>query len=70
MQEFLTSMIGKKVDIICSGAVGVRGEIVKIEGGYIQMQDEDKTCYIAVDKIAIVWEVKENESRAGFLSNL
>jgi hypothetical protein len=70
MQEFLTSMIGKKVDVICSGAAGVRGEIVKIEGGYIQMQDEDKTCYIAVDKIAIVWEVKENESRAGFLSNL
>jgi hypothetical protein len=70
MREFLTLMIGKKVDIICSGAAGVRGEIVKVEDGYIEMQDEGKTCFIAMDKIAIVWEVKETEPRAGFLSNL
>lgn len=68
MQEFLSSMIGKKVDVVCSGAAGVRGEIIKIEGGVLEMRDEDKTCYIMIEKIAIVWEVKDNESRAGFIS--
>jgi hypothetical protein len=68
MQEFLSSMIGKKVDVICSGASCVRGEIVKIQNGVMEMHDEDKTCYIAIEKIAIVWEVKDGESRAGFTS--
>ena len=70
MQEFLSSVIGKKVDIICSGAASVRGEITKIEGGVAQVKYEDKTCYVAIDKIAIVWEVNDSESRAGFISSL
>lgn len=69
MQEFLSTMIGKKVDIVCSGATGVRGELIKIEGNVAEVHHEDKTCYVAIDKIAIVWEVKENEIRAGFISN-
>lgn len=68
MQELLDSMIGKKVDVICSGASCVRGEVVKIQNGVMQLRDEDKTCYIAIEKIAIVWEVKDSESRAGFMS--
>lgn len=68
MQEFLLSMIGKKVDIVCSGVSGVSGEIVKIEGSVVQVSHEDKTYYVAIDKIAIVSEVKENETRAGFIS--
>jgi hypothetical protein len=61
-------MIGKKVDIVCSGATGVRGEITKIEGGVAHVKHEDKVCYVAIDKIAIVWEVNDSESRAGFTS--
>ena len=69
MQEFLSSMIGKKVDIIFGGSASVRGEIVKIENGIVELSHEEKTCYVAIDKIAIVWEVKDNEPRAGFTSN-
>lgn len=68
MLEFLSTMIGKKVDIVCSGASGVSGEIVKIENSIVQVNHEDKTYYVAIDKIAIVCEVKDNETRAGFIS--
>lgn len=68
MQEFLSTMIGKKVDIVCSGASGVRGEIVKIEGNVVQVHHEDKIYHVAIDKIAIVCEVTDSETRAGFIS--
>ena len=30
MQEFLSRMIGRRVDIFCGGASSLRGEVVKI----------------------------------------
>jgi hypothetical protein len=69
MQEFLSKMIGRRVDVFCCGAASLRGEITKVEGGVLHLKDEDQqTCYVAIEKIAVVWETREDEKRAGFLS--
>ena len=69
MQDVLSRLIGRRVDLRCAGAVSLRGEVVRLEGGVLLLKDEDgETCYVAVDKIAVVWEAKDSEHRAGFVS--
>ena len=70
MQEFLSRMIGRKIDIFCGGASSLRGEVIKVEGGVLHLKDEDQLmCYVAIDKIAVVWEARDQEHRAGFVSS-
>jgi hypothetical protein len=69
MQEFLSKMIGRKVDIFCGGASSLRGEVIKVEGGVLHLKDDEHLmCFVAIDKIAVVWEAREDEKRAGFVS--
>ncbi len=69
MQDLLSKMIGKKIDVYCGGASSLRGEVVKVEEGVLHLKDsEDKTCFVAVDKVVVVWEAKDDEHRAGFVS--
>jgi hypothetical protein len=68
MEQLLTSMIGKRVDIYCGGASSLRGEVLKVAGGVVQVRDSDhKICYVALDKIMVVWEARDEEHRAGFV---
>ena len=69
MQEFLSRMIGRKVDVYCGAGASLRGEVVKVEGGVLHLRDDDaQMCFVAIDKIAVVWEAREDEKRAGFVS--
>jgi hypothetical protein len=68
MSDFLTQMMGKKLDISCGGTATVRGEVVDIKDGIVYLRDEnERVAYVFIDKIAVIWEVKEIESRAGFV---
>ena len=68
MQQLLSKMIGKKVDVYCGGASSLRGEVLKMEEGVLHLKDSDgKTCFVAVDKIMVVWEARDEEHRAGFV---
>ncbi len=70
MQTLLSKMLGKKVDIFCGGASSLRGEVLKVEEGVLYLKDsDDKTCYVAIDKIMVVWEARDEEHRAGFVSS-
>lgn len=70
MREFLSKMTGRKVDVFCGGAASLRGEIVKVDGGVLHLKDDDgQVCYVAIEKIAVVWEAREDEKRAGFFVN-
>ena len=53
-------MIGQeKLDIYCGGASSLRGEVLKVETGVLHLRDDDgKNCYVAVDKIVVVWEAR------------
>jgi len=71
MREFLSKMIGKKLDIYCGGSASIRGEAIKVEGGVLHLKDhEHKICFVAIDKIVVVWDARDEEHRAGFVSNL
>jgi len=68
MQTLLSNLIGKKVDVYCGGASSLRGEVLRVEDGVLHLRDsESKTCYVAIDKIMVVWEARDEEHRAGFV---
>ena len=69
MQELLVKLIGKKIDLVCSGSSSLRGEVLKVESGVLHLKDnDDKTCFVAIDKITVVWEARDDEHRAGFVT--
>ena len=68
MEDFLSRFIGKKIDIFCGGASSVRGEVLKVERGVLHLRDDEgHMCYVAIDKIIVVWEARDDDHRAGFV---
>jgi hypothetical protein len=68
MEEFLTKMTGRRLDVYCGGGASLRGEVLKVEGGILYMKDEDEQlCYVVVEKIVVVWESRESDNRPGFV---
>jgi TRAP-type mannitol/chloroaromatic compound transport system permease small subunit len=69
MEELLKHLMGKKIDVICGSNAAFRGDVVDVKGGVLYLRDEtDRVAYVAVDRIALIYEVKEHASRPGFLS--
>ncbi len=69
MQELLSTMIGKKIDAFCGGASSVSGEVIKVDKGVLHLRDDNnQVCYVAIDKIIVVWEKREKDHDAGFMS--
>jgi hypothetical protein len=69
MEKLLTQLIGKKVDVYCGGS-SLRGEVLQVTDGVLHLKDSDeKTCFLAVQKIVVVWEARDDDHRAGFVSN-
>ena len=49
----------------------MRGEVTKVEHGVLHLKDtESKMCFVAIDKIVVVWDAPDEEHRAGFVSKL
>lgn len=68
MEEFLTQMMGKKIDVSCGTTAVVRGDVVAVKDGVLYLRDEDeRVAYVAIEKVAVVWEVKEHQVRTGFV---
>ena len=68
MQQFLSTMIGKKIDVFCGGVSSLRGEVVKVEDGVLHMRDTDqRMCFVQIDKIQMVWDARDDDHRAGFV---
>lgn len=68
MEEFLKQLTGKKIDISCGTGSNVRGDVVDVKNGILYLRDEsERTAFVAIEKIAIVWEVKDHQPRPGFL---
>jgi hypothetical protein len=68
VEDFLSRFIGKKIDIFCGGASSVRGEVLKVERGVLHLRDDEgHMCYVAIDKIIVVWEARDDDHRAGFV---
>ncbi len=68
MEEFLKQLMGKKIDISCGTSSTVRGDIMDVKDGILYMRDEhERVAYVAIEKVAVIWEVKEHQSRPGFV---
>ena len=68
MEEFLRHLMGKQIDVSCGSSVSVRGDVVDVKDGVLYLRDEhEKVAYIQIDKIAIICEGKESQSRPGFV---
>lgn len=69
MEEFLTQLMGKKVDVSCGMTAVVRGDVVAVKDGVLYLRDEDdRVAYVAIEKVAVVWEFKDHEVRPGFIA--
>ena len=68
MEELLRQFAGKKIDVTCGSGVALRGEVRDVSGGVLHIRDEDgKAAYIAIEKIAAVYECSDSASRPGFI---
>ncbi len=68
MEDFLRTLIGRKIDARCGATSNLRGEVINVENGVLQLKDEDgEVCYVAVDKIIAVWEKRDKERQPGFV---
>lgn len=68
MEEFLTQLMGKEIDVSCGTDAVVRGDVVDIKNGILYLRDEhERAMYVVIEKIAYVWEVKNQEPKAGFV---
>jgi hypothetical protein len=60
--------MGKQIDVTCGTNAAFRGDVVDVQEGVLYLRDEDdRVAYVAVDKIAVVFECKEHSSRPGFV---
>ena len=68
MEEFLKQLMGKKIDISCGATATVRGDVVDVKQGILYLRDEsERVAYVAIEKIAVVWEMQEQHNRPGFV---
>ena len=63
MRNLLESLVGKEIDVQC-GSSTIRGKVLKIMGNVLQLEKDDVTGYINIDKIVAVWESEERKGKA------
>jgi hypothetical protein len=68
MEQLLLKLIGREIDVVCSGASSLRGECMRVEAGVLELKDQEgEMCYISIDKVVAVWEKKEKDRHPGFV---
>lgn len=70
MEELLKQLRGKKIDVTCGTNAAFRGDVIDVNDGVLYLRDEDeKVAYVSVDRIAVVYEVKDHLTRPGFVNS-
>jgi len=60
--------MGKRIDVSCGMNAAFRGDVIDVKRGILFLRDDDeKVAYVAIEKIAIICEIKEHQSRPGFV---
>lgn len=68
MEELLKHLMGKKIDVACGSNATFRGDVIDVKNGVLYLRDEtERVAYVAIGKIAVIYEVKEHTSRPGFV---
>jgi hypothetical protein len=68
MEQLLSKLVGHEIDVVCSGAISLRGKVTKVADGVLQLKDDDDEIrYIAINKIVAVWEKRDKDRHPGFV---
>ena len=68
MRDLLSKLIGKEVDVVCTGTSSLRGTITNVDGDVLHLKDDEgNVCYVAIDKITAVWEKRDTNRHPGFV---
>jgi hypothetical protein len=68
MEELLRHLLGKKIDVTCGTNAAFRGDVMDVKKGVLYLRDEEgEVAYVAVDKIAVIYECKDPHLRPGFI---
>ncbi len=68
MEELLKELVGKKIDVSCGVSIVYQGEALEVKNGVLHLRNEDETVvFIAIEKIAAMYECKDLPSRPGFI---
>lgn len=68
MEEILRQLSGKKVDVSSGITAVFRGDVVDVNNGVLYLRGEDeKLTYVAIDKIAAIYECGDTLARPGFI---
>ena len=68
MEELLRHLLSKKIDVTCGTKAAFRGDVIDVKSGVLYLRDEDdKVAYVAIDQIAVVYELKDQHTRPGFI---
>ena len=69
MEELLKQLLGKKVDVTCGTNATFRGDVADVKSGVLYLRDEEgEVAYVAIDKIAVIYERKDQHIRPGFIA--
>ena len=61
--------MGKRVEVTCGTNATFRGDVIDVKSGVLYLRDEEKeVAYVAIDKIAVVYEISEPLLRPGFIA--
>ncbi len=63
MRNLLEGLIGREIDVSC-GNSSITGKVIRVQGEVLQIEKDDVTCYINIDKIVAVWDSQEKKSKA------
>lgn len=72
MKEILANRIGKEIDV-SFGAGTVSGKVIQIDGDILQLEKDDQTFFVRVEKIVALWDSKDRGEKKvkspGFVSH-
>lgn len=68
MKQFLANHLGKMLIIHYGSSSTLKGKLVDVADGVAQLEGEETTLFVAIDKINVFWEEIPREKALGFIS--
>ena len=67
MKQILANHLGKHLVIHYGAESSIKGKLIDVADGVAQVEGEESTMFISIDKINVFWEEKDREKSLGFV---
>ena len=68
MKQILANHLGKNLVIHYGASSVVKGKLIDLADGVAQLEGEEATFFVAIDKIHVFWEEEERDQAMGFVT--